>query len=142
MYDVLLILHFIGLALGVGTGLANFTLGLATRDMEPAARTQFFLRAFALGKNGSYGLLLLLVTGIGMMVSRGVHATFALGGPAFHAKLTLVVVLLGLLGYSQVLMKRAKQAQGGPTMATIPKVGRVMLLTGIGIIVCAVLAFH
>jgi len=142
MYTALLVLHFIGLALGVGTGFAQLTLGLATRDMAPPERAQFFLRAFALGKNGSYGLLLLLATGFGMMFVRGIRETFAWGGPAFHAKLTLVVVLIGVFGYQQVLMKRARDAGGGPLMATIPVVGRVLLALSLGIILTAVLAFH
>lgn len=142
MYDFLLILHFLGLALAVGTGFANMNLGIATSDMEPAERTKFFLRAFSLSKNGSVGLALLLVSGISLMLKRGVKETMIAGGPAFHMKLTLVLVIIGLLGWMQVLMKRAREAQGGPTMAKIPTVGRVMLATGVCIVICAVLAFH
>lgn len=141
-YDLLLITHFIGLALALGTGFANIRLGMATADMPPEERTKFFLRAFALAKNGSIGVLLLILSGVGMLFARGVAAMFALGGGTFHAKLTLVVVLIGLLGWLQVLTKRAREAQGGPTMAQIPKVGRAMLLTGIAIVVLAVLSFH
>lgn len=142
LHDILLVLHFIGLALGVGTGLANITLGIATRDMDTESRTKFFLRAFALGKNGSYGLLLLIVTGVGLMVQRGIPETFAWGGGAFHLKLTLVVVMIGLLGYMQSLVKKAKAAQGGPTMAQIPRAGKAMLVLGISTVICAVFAFH
>jgi uncharacterized membrane protein len=142
MYDFLLITHFIGLALGVGTSFANLRLGIATRDMEPAARAQFFLRAFALSKNASIGLLLLIVSGIGMLLVRGVHPTFVAGGTAFHAKLGLVVLLMGLFGRIQVLIKRARLAQGGPAMAEIPKIGQLMLLVGVGIVILAVLSFH
>jgi uncharacterized membrane protein len=144
MSDTLLILHFLGLALGVGTGFANFRLGLATADMPPEERTKFFLRAFALAKNSSWGLVLLIVSGVGLMFSKygGVHAAFVVGGPAFHAKLTLVLVLVGLFGYMQMLMKRARQAQGGPTMPTIPKIGRITLAVSLGIVITAVLAFH
>lgn len=142
MYDLMLILHFLGLALGVGTGFANLALGLATKDMDPESRTKFFLRAFALSKNGSIGLLLLLVSGVGLWVMRGVTATMATAGGAFHVKLTLVVVLMGLIGYMQVLIKRAKQAQGGPTMAKIPQVGRVLLLVSVATVISAVVAFH
>lgn len=142
LYDVMLFLHFIGLALGVGTSFAMLTLGLATRDLSGEERGKFMLRAIALGKNGSVGLSMLLVSGIGIMLHRGVAATFTWGGPAFHAKLTLVVLLLGCLGYSQVLIRRVKRAGGGPALATLPKVGRVMLLLGVGTVACAVLAFH
>jgi uncharacterized membrane protein len=141
-YDLLLITHFIGLALALGTGFANIRLGMATADMPPEERTKFFLRAFALAKNGSVGVLLLILSGLGMLFARGFAAMFALGGGTFHAKLTLVVILMGLLGWSQVLIKRAREAQGGPTMAQIPKVGRAMFFTGIAIVILAVLSFH
>lgn len=141
-YDLMLILHFLGLALGLGASFAGFTLGLATKDLEPTERTKFLLRASAVGRNGSYGILLLIVSGVGFMVLSSAGAVFARGGGMFHAKLGLVVVLSGLLGYVQVLTKRAKQAQGGPTMATIPKVAGAMLLTGVAIVILAVRAFH
>jgi hypothetical protein len=141
MYETLLVLHFVGLALGVGTGFANLTLGIATRELAPPERAQFFLRAFALGKNGSIGLALLLVTGIGMMLMRGVSATMAWGGPAFHWKLALIVLLIGAFGYLQVLIKRAKQQGGGPVMAQIPKAGQTVLAISLAIVVAAVIAF-
>jgi uncharacterized membrane protein len=142
MHDPLLILHFIGLALGLGTGFANFTLGMATRDMEMPARAQFMLRVLALSKNGSIGLALLILTGVGLMLDRGVAATMSWGGPLFHVKLTLVLVLIGLFGYLQVTIKRIKQAGGGPLMAKLPKIGQLVTLTSLAIVVCAVLAFH
>jgi hypothetical protein len=141
MYLGLLILHFLGLTLGVGTGFAGMRLGMATKDMDPAERGKFMMRASAIGKNGSIGLALLLISGIGMALMRGISATFAVGGPAFHAKLTLVVIAIGLFGYLQVLQKKIRQAGGGPLMAKMPKVSGAMLLVGIGIIICAVLAF-
>ena len=142
MYTLLLFTHFVGLALGVGTGFANLTLGIATRSLPPEERVKFMLRAAALGKNGSIGLLLLLLSGVGMVLMRGLTATFAWGGPAFHAKLTLVVIFIGLFGYLQVLVARAKREGGGPNMARIPKVAGPMLLIGIAIMASAVLAFH
>jgi hypothetical protein len=142
MYSALLFFHFIGLALGVGTGFATVVLGIATRDLSPAERAAFMLRAGAIGKNGSIGLLLLILTGIAMMVIRGVPETLAWGGGAFHAKLGLVAVFAGLFGYLQVLVARAKREGGGPVMARIPGVSRVLLALSLAIVACAVLAFH
>jgi uncharacterized membrane protein len=142
MYTALLVLHFIGLALGVGTGFAQMTLGIATRDMAPQERAQFFQRAYALGRNGSVGLLLLLVSGIGMTAMRGITATLQWGGGAFHAKLTLVLVMIFVFGYLQVLVRRARREGGGPAVAQIANVGRVMLLLGIAIVIFAVIAFQ
>jgi uncharacterized membrane protein len=141
-YLVLLMLHFVGLALGVGASFSLFTLRKASVEMEPAERTKFMLRALSVSKNGSFGLLLLLVSGLGMFFMRGPGAVMAAGGPAFHAKLTLVVILCGVAGYSQVLGKRARQANGGAALAKLPAVGNASLLLGVAIVIAAVIAFQ
>ena len=141
-YLVLLILHFVGLALGVGASFASFTLRRASSGLESAERTKFLLRAASVSKNGSYGLLLLLVSGLGMFFMRGPGAVMAAGGPAFHAKLTLVVLLVGAVGYSQVLGKLAREAGGGPALTKLPAVANAILALGVAIIVAAVIAFQ
>lgn len=142
MYTGLLFFHFIGLALGVGTGFATLVLGLATRDLSPTDRAAFMLRASAVGKNGSIGLALLIVTGVGMMVMRGVPETLAWGGGAFHAKLGLVVLFSLLFGVLQSLVAKAKREGGGPALMKIPRVSRVLLAISLAIVACAVVAFH
>jgi len=141
-YLVLLMLHFVGLALGVGASFSLLTLRRASAGLEPAERTKFMLRALSVSKNGSYGLLLLLVTGLGMFFMRGPGAVMAAGGPAFHAKLTLVVILCGVVGYSQALGKRAREAGGGPALAKLPAIGNAILLLGVAIVIAAVIAFQ
>ena len=141
LYNVILFLHFIGLALGLGTSFATATLGAGTRDMSPEERTKFMLRASVLRKNGSYGLLLLILSGLAMFILRGPKAVFAWGGGAFHLKLTLVVILIGLFGYAQVLGKKVREAGGGPLMAKLPKVSMAMLIVSVLIVGAAVAAF-
>jgi uncharacterized membrane protein len=141
-YDILLILHFFGLALGVGAGFATFSLGLAIKDMEPAERGKFMARASILRKNGSFGLLLLIASGLGFVFERGFASLSFRGGGLFHAKLTLVVIMALLLGYSQVLAKKAREQPSPAAMGKLILVGRIMLATGLTIIVLAVLAFH
>jgi uncharacterized membrane protein len=141
MYEVLLILHFLGLALGVGTSFALFTLGLATKELNPDERAKFMLRASALSKNGSIGLALLIASGIGFLSVRGVGAVMQWGGGAFHTKLLLVAVLIGLVGYMQVQLKKAKRAGGGPALAKLPALSRAGLAVGVAIVILAVVAF-
>lgn len=142
MQDFFLIVHFIGLAMGVGTSFAMMRLGIATKGMAGPERGQFFRVAIALGKNGSIGLGLLIASGLCMLFTRGVGTVFASGGVAFHVKLTLVLVLCGLLGYSQVQVKRFREKQDLAALGSAAKLGPLMLLTGLGIVICAVLAFH
>ena len=141
-YDILLILHFLGLALSVGAGLALLTLGLSTKDMTPEERGKFMMRASVLRKNGSYGLLLLIASGLGFIIERGWGSVAFRGGGLFHAKLTLVAIQVGLLGYSQVLAKKAREQGGGQAMGKLMLLGRLMLAVGVLIIVLAVFAFH
>jgi uncharacterized membrane protein len=141
LYISIKFLHFIGLALGVGTSFAMLRLGASTRDLPPDERGKFMLRAGALSKNGSYGLALLLLTGLAMFILRGPKAVFVWGGGAFHLKLTLVVILCGLFGYLQVLTKKVRLAGGGPLMAKLPKLSMIMLAVSVATVASAVAAF-
>jgi uncharacterized membrane protein len=141
MYETLLILHFIGLALGLGTSFAMFTLNLATKDLDPSERGKFMQRAGALSRNGSLGLLLLILSGLGILFYRGFGNVMAWGGGAFHAKLTLVVILCGLVGYMQVTLKKARKNNDPKLMAKLPLLGRIGMLLTVSIVVLAVVAF-
>ena len=141
MHKLLLITHFIGLSLGLGTSFAMFTLGLAARDMTPADRGAFMRRAMVIAKNGSIGLLLLILSGVWLVFSQGAAEVMAWGGGMFHVKLTLVVILMGTFGYMQVLIRKAQGSDGAAAMARLPLVSRIMLLLSIAIVVTAVLAF-
>jgi uncharacterized membrane protein len=134
-------LHFVGLALGVGTSFAVLALGAASRDLAPEERTKFLLRAAVLRKNGSYGLALLLLTGIAMFVLRGPAETMRWGGGFLHLKLTLVVLLCGVFGYTQVVAKKVRLAGGGPLMAKLPTLGWISLGLSLAIVAAAVAAF-
>jgi hypothetical protein len=141
LYSSILFLHFIGLALGLGTSFAMLTLGAAARELAPEERGKFMLRVSALRKNGSYGLGLLILTGLAMFIWRGPAAVFAWGGGAFHLKLTLVVILIGFFGYMQVLTKKIREAGGGPLLAKVPKISMIMLGLSVAIVAAAVAAF-
>lgn len=140
MLDLWLILHFLGVALGVGTGFAMLTLGLSTRDMSPADRGAFMRRASMVGVNGSIGLLLLIVSGVALLLNYGLESV-RLFGPMFHVKLTLVVILIGVFGYMQVLVRKFKSGDAAAA-ARLPTVSKIMLLLGVLIVVFAVLTFH
>ena len=119
------------------------SLAMAYEDMPPPERGQFMLRAGGgIAKNGSIGLALLLLSGLGMWFVRGIPQVMAWGGPAFHAKLTLVVIAIIVFGLLQVTAKKVRQAGGGPLMSRLPKLSGLMLLLGLGIIVAAVIAFE
>ncbi len=141
IYLSLLFLHFVGLALGIGTGFASLTLGAAAKDLPPDERAKFLMRASALRKNGSYGLMLLILTGLGMFILRGPSQVMAWGGPAFHVKLTLVLILIGVFGYLQVVFKKVRQAGGGPLLAKVRTLSLILLGLSLATALSAVVAF-
>ena len=142
MREALLFIHFIGLALGLGTGFSYMALGIATKNMTPAEKAPFFLRAFVLSKNGNIGLALLLLSGLGLFFLEGPANVMAAGGVYFKIKLVLFGILVCLIGYLSMLLAKIKRAGGGPLMAKIPKISPFSLMTTILIVLMAVLAFR
>ncbi len=63
MREAMLIVHFIGLAMGIGTSFAFLFLGIASSKMEQNEGQKFTLNTFALAKMGHVGLALLIISG-------------------------------------------------------------------------------
>ncbi len=138
MKEVLLIVHFIGLAMGLGTSLAFMFLGIASSKMEKADGQKFMLNALALGRMGHVGLTLLVLSGIFLMMPY--WATLATT-PLLMAKLALVLVLGALIGIISSTAKKARKGDAAIHMKKAATLGRIGLLTGIAIVVLAVLVF-
>lgn len=139
MRDAMLFFHFLGLALGVGSGFASLFLGAANKNLSKEELPKFMLKLRSLGYMG--------LTGVGLLVlSGGYLATpywSILGSmPYFIAKLVLVVVLLVILIIMDVKWRRAIKNGGGPDLAALPKLGRLAFPVGIFILLFAVLQFH
>jgi uncharacterized membrane protein len=139
MRDLMLILHFVGLAMGVGTGFALLRIGFSTRNLSPAERGPLFQKISVLRLNAYTGLALLILSGLGLLwVQPGL---FSAGGGFFQAKLLLVAVMLVVVGITHTLLGKAKRA-GGPPPAILPKLGNLNFTLGLLVVALAVLAFH
>ena len=139
MGKVLMILHFIGLAMGVGTSFSFIFLGMAAAKMERNEAKEFMLKAFALGRMGQIGLGLLIFSGLGLMTP---YWSSLSNAPLLMAKLALVLVLTILLIVLSLMMKKAKAGEAETYLGKIPKVGRISLLTALTIVSLAVIVFH
>jgi len=140
MQDTMLILHFLGLVMGVGTGFAMLFLGMAASKMEEKEAMSFMQKAMVLSKMGKLGLVVLILSGFGVMGDRWAAFT---DNPYFIAKLALVLVLAILIGTIDVLMRKARKAEDKAAyMKKIGTIGRITLPLGIIIIIMAVLTFH
>lgn len=138
MRDVMLITHFIGLAMGLGTSFAMLFLGMAASKMEPEERGKFMINASHVTKMGQIGILLLFLSG-GYMMTPYWSQLSAL--PTLVAKLVLFLVLGGLLGVMTSKLKKAKNGDMSQLLA-IKKMGPYTLLTSIAIVILAVYTFH
>ncbi|MBK9176789.1 MAG: hypothetical protein IPM46_10750 [Flavobacteriales bacterium] len=139
MKDLMLVLHFIGLAMGLGTSFGFMFLGIAAARMEPEKGRTFMVNAFALSHMGHVGLVLLLVSGIYLLWP----FLPALGDlPLLQAKLALFLVLGALIGVISGKVRKAKAGDTEAQLKAIAPLGRLSLLTTLAIVVLAVMVFH
>lgn len=139
MRDIMLIVHFIGLAMGIGTSFAFMFLGIASAKMEAAEGQKFRLNSFALSRMGHIGLAILIISGGYLMTPywRALSST-----PLLMAKLILVLVLAAMIGIVSVHARKAKQGQAEIHLKKIENLGKITMLVGLAIVILAVLVFH
>ena len=139
MRNIMLMVHFLGLAMGVGTGLANLFLGMAAKKMEKAEAQKFALKTLVLGKMGLIGIILLVISG-GYLITPFWKNLANL--PTLVAKLAMVLVLIIFLGIIKYNSSKALKGDPEKYMNRLRKVGPVTLLISLVIIILAVLSFH
>ncbi len=135
----MLIIHLIGLVMGVGTSISFMFLGMAGSKLEKEERVKFALNTLALSRMGHIGLTLSIVTGLYLMTP---FWKVLPSQPLLIAKLALVITLVVTIS---IMTLAANKAKKGDTMANLKKVaalGRFALLTGLTIVILAVLMFH
>ncbi|GJM31441.1 MAG: hypothetical protein DHS20C18_04420 [Saprospiraceae bacterium] len=139
MRDIMLIIHFVGLAMGLGTSLAFMFLGIASAKMPKEEGMKFTLNAFALSKMGHIGLTLLVISGLFLMTPFWQALTTS---PLLITKLVLVIVLGALIGIITATSKKAIAGDAATHLKKIEPLGKLSLLTAIAIVVLAVYIFH
>ncbi|MCP4380970.1 MAG: hypothetical protein GY798_06055 [Hyphomicrobiales bacterium] len=137
--DVLLMLHFLGLAMGLAGGFGNLVMSRLIAQAKPSDAMVLARFPSAIVRVSDIGLVLLWVTGVILIFSR----FDGLGNMplAFWIKIVAVVALTGLVGFMHTLMAKAKRGDAG-ARARLPKVGPFAMLSALLAIVFAVLAFH
>ena len=139
MRDVMLIIHFIGLAMGIGTSFAFMFLGIASSRMEEKEGQKFRLNTFALSKMGHIGLALLFISGGYLMTPYWKTLTTS---PLLITKLVLVLALAAFIGIISSAANKAKKSDAETHLKKIESLGKLALLTGLAIVVLAVYIFH
>ena len=139
MKDVMLVVHFLGLAMGIGTSFAFMFLGMASSKMEAKEAQKFSLDTFALSKMGHIGLTLLILSGGYLMTPYWKSLS---ASPLLAAKLVLVLALGALIGIISSTARKAKKGDAAVHLKKIATLGKMALLTGLAIVVLAVYNFH
>jgi uncharacterized membrane protein len=135
----MLILHFIGLTMGLGTGFAHAFLAIATSKMQEDEARRFQLHSLVLSRMGHIGIGLLVISGLYLITPYWQVLTSL---PLLVVKLILVLVLVVLL---ILIAVRSKKAQKGDVVAQLKKMeslGKMTLVIGILIVIIAVYVFH
>jgi len=139
MRNIMLIVHLLGLAMGVGTSFAFLFLGIAGSKMKKEEGKKFAINTLTLGTMGHIGLSMLIISGLYLMTP----FWGALGAmPMLIAKLLLVAVLTISVIVVSVYTRRAKKGETESNLKKIAALGKVTLLSGILIVILAVLIFH
>jgi hypothetical protein len=138
---VLLVLHFLGLAMGLSVSFSGMVMGGLIDKAAPAERAVLGRFPPVMARVGDIGLTLLWASGLGLLFFKW-GGTGNLGNMPwqFHAKLTLVVVLTALVGYIRMLQRRAGKGDAA-AMARMRAVGGVAFLVALSIVTFAVLSF-
>ena len=139
MRETMLILHFLGLTMGLGTGFAHAFLGSVTSRMSADEAIKFRLNSLVLSRMGHTGIALLLISG-GYLAKPywNVLSSF----PLLIVKLALVAVLITLIILISIASRKAKKGDAERQLKKMELLGKFTLLVGIAIVIVAVNIFH
>jgi len=138
----LLVLHFLGLAMGLSVSFSNMVMGAIIAKAQPAEKPVLGRFPPMMSRVGNIGLAFLWLSGLGLLqIKWGGFANMGSLPWQFHAKLLLVVILSGLVGFLQA---QARKLTPGDTagMARLQMFGKVAFVTAVTIVILAVWAFE
>jgi len=139
MREAMLITHFLGLTMGLGSSFGFMFLGMAGSKMGKEEGQKFTLNTFAMSRMGHIGLGLLIFSGLYLMTP---YWKILGSQPLLIAKLTLVFVLVVTVSLLSVYANRAKKGEPEANLKKIASLGKLALVSGLSIVVLAVLIFR
>ncbi len=139
MRETALILHFIGLTMGLGTSFAHAFLDRIISKMDKEEAIKFRLQAMTLSRMGYIGIALLIISGVYLILP---YWSTLPSNPLLILKLVLVlilVILILLIGHGA---KEAFKGNAEKNLKKIEPMGKLTLLIGIVIVALAVFIFR
>ncbi|WP_288841683.1 hypothetical protein [uncultured Deefgea sp.] len=136
MRDVLLLVHFLGLVLGAGSGFSLFFIGHLALRWPAEARRETMVRLFALRYASYVGLLLLVLSGGALLRP---YSTQLAQMPWLWVKAlaVTVIVICAVLG----IWRMRQVSQQPAALLRLPILGKVSLAASMLAILAAVMAF-
>ena len=139
MREIMLILHFIGLTMGLGTSFAHAFLGIITSKMPADEATKFRLHSLVLSKMGHIGIAILIFSGLYLITP---YWKILPSSPLLILKLVLVIILVLLIILINISSGKAKKADAAGQLKKMEQFGKMTLLIGLVIVILAVNIFH
>lgn len=139
MREVMLAFHFVGLAMGLGTGFAHAFLGAATAKMSAEDSLKFRMNSLILSRMGHVGIALLLISGFYLITP---YLDSLSSRPLLIVKLSLVAILIILIALMGAASRRAKNGNAEAELKKMKQMGKFTLLIGVAIVVLAVRVFQ
>lgn len=139
MRETMLILHFIGLSMGLGTGFAHAFLGSITSKMTAEEATKLRLQSLVLSKMGNIGIILLLISGLYLATP---YWTTLTSLPLLMTKFALVVILIILIFLINLAGKKAINGDAEAQFKKMEVLGKMTLVVALAIVIVAVNVFH
>jgi len=136
--NTLVILHFLGLTMGLSTGFSNMVLAGLMAKAAPAEKAVLARFPPAMSRVGAIGLALLWGSGLAIVYTR--YGTFSILPRTFIIKLIAVVLLTLCVGYIHVLQGRVNKGDTA-AMGQIQTVGKITGPLAIIAIIFAVITF-
>lgn len=136
--NVLLIVHFLGLAMGLGTGFANMVIAGLIAKAPPAEKAVLGRFPPAMSRIGMTGLALLWISGLSIVWTR--YGGFSILPRPFIVKLAAVVLLTMAVTYIQILMPKAQRGDAAAA-ARIQTIGKLTGPLAVIAIIFAVITF-
>ncbi len=135
----LLILHFLGLAMGLSVSIGSIVMMGVMSASTPADRPVLGRFMPAISRVGRYGLGVLWATGLIMLKTK--WGGFASMPWQFHVKITAVILLTLTVAFIYTLEQKIKKGDAAAAV-TIQHAGKVALTCALLAVIFAVLTFE
>lgn len=139
MDNFLVIVHLVGLGMGMSVGFANMVMAGVIAKAAPAEKGVLGRFPPAMSKIGVVGLALMWISGIAIVMTR--YGTFQVLPQTFIYKLIAVVLLTLSVIYIELLFARVKKGDMA-ALATIQFVGRFTGIFSLAAVIFAVITFN